>query len=99
MQTEFRINRDGFTVKNQAPRTVTDANERFRALLREQDAPEGLRDPCQIFEGVNFNAGDGRIVKPRRFAIEMRGQIVPMGAKFRILCKVPGCVRHVEVKS
>lgn len=98
MQTEFQFNRDGFNVKRQALKPITDAATRFAALLVEQPAPIGFAQPCQVFQGENFNDGE-RIVKPRRFALRLRGIEPPLGARFTVLCKTPGCVRHVEVKS
>lgn len=98
MQTEFQFNRDGLTVKRQAPREVIDAPARFALLLTEQAAPAGFSEPCQIFSGEVFRADNGT-VRPRRFALSLRGIEAPPGARFTVKCKTPGCVRHVEVKQ
>lgn len=94
---EFTTNTSGHTVKVTKPKPITDAATRFAALLVERESPEGFRDPCQVFEGENFNDGQ-QIVKPRRFALSLRGINPPRGARFIVRCKTPGCVRHLEVK-
>lgn len=100
MQTEFQYNRDGHNVKRQAPRETIDAPTRFAALLLEQAAPVGFSEPCQLFigNGGTFRIGD-ETIRPRRYALSLRGIEVPQGAKFITLCKTPGCVRHIEVKE
>jgi hypothetical protein len=98
MQTDIQYNRDGLNVKRQAPRETTDAPSRFAALLVERPAPAGFNKPCQIFSGEVFRVGD-ETVRPRRYAMSLRGIVPPMGAKFITLCKTPGCVRHIEVKE
>lgn len=98
MQTEFQYNRDGLNVKCQSPRETTDAPQRFANLLIEQDAPAGFNKPCQIFSGEVFRIGD-KTVRPRRYALSLRGIVPPIGAKFVTLCKTPGCVRHIAVKE
>lgn len=84
-------------MKETKPKPITDAAIRFAALLVEQEAPPGFRQPCQIFQGESFNDGQ-QIMKPRRFALSLRGINPPKGAKLRVLCKTPGCVRHVGME-
>ena len=98
IQTEFQLNRDGHNCKRQALRETTDAPTRFARMLIEQPAPVGFPEPCQIFSGDVFRADDGT-VRPRRYALSLRGIEAPKGAKFVTLCKIPGCVRHIEVKE
>lgn len=98
MQTEFQYNRDGLNVKRQSPRETTDAPLRFAALLLEQSAPVGFSEPCQIFTGEVFRA-ENETVRPRRYALSLRGIVPPIGAKFVTLCKIPGCVQHIAVKE
>lgn len=102
MQTEFKFNRDGFNVKRQVPRETIPAAERFAALLIEQPAPTGcgrtFAEPCRIFPGEVFRIGE-ETVRPRRYALSLRGINAPAGAKFITLCKIPGCVQHIAVKE
>jgi hypothetical protein len=98
MQTEFQYNRDGLNVKRQAPRETIPPDQRFADMLVEQPAPAGFNKPCQIFNGEVFRIGD-ETVRPRRYALSLRGIVPPKGAKFVTLCKVPGCMRHIEVKE
>lgn len=96
---DLTTNARGWKVRRTAPRPATDAAERFAALCYEQDAPEGFTKPCLIFTGDVFRVGDAETVRPRRFAMRMRGIEPPKGAKFTVQCKTPRCVRHIAVKE
>lgn len=96
---ELTTNARGWHVRRTAPKPTTEAAERFAALCREQDAPEGFDKPCLIFTGDVFRVSEGETVRPRRFAMRLRGVEPPKGAKFTVCCKTPGCVRHIKVKE
>ncbi len=90
-------NRAGLTVRvDVAPKPITDAAERFAALLVERD--NGYTSPCRIWNGssLNFNMGDGRIVNYKRAAIELAGGVLVRGARLKEPCGTPGCIEHLR---
>ena len=85
-------NKESFTVRlDRAPRPVTDARLRFARHVTtfESDQPT----LCRIWTGSEaFNMGDGRIVTPKRAAIELADIDLPPWRRIPMLCESANCV-------
>lgn len=86
----MRINRDGYTVRQQAQRERRTAVERFFDHIAERDS--GLDDPCWIWTASElFRVSDTTLMRPWRFIYElMECRRVPAGAGWSWRCSNQG---------
>jgi len=99
---QIGYNQQPFTVRlDRAPRPITDAAIRFSRHVRTQES-DSLPTPCRIWTGSEaFNMGDGRIVTPKRAAVEMADIELPKFRHISMLCASPACIAlsHMDWKT
>ncbi len=90
INTRFQTNAGGHRCKITAPMPTTDARERFRRHIRTVEI-DG--EQHRIWTGSeSFNMGNGRIVTPKRAALELLEIDLPLHCRVVALCGFPGCV-------
>lgn len=80
-----------FTVRlDRSPRPVTPAEDRFARHVETIEVDGQLH---RVWNGGDsFNMGDGRIVTPKRAALELLGVELPLHCRALALCNIPGCL-------
>lgn len=74
-----------------APRPITAVDIRFARHVEPRDC--GMPTLCRVWVGgPTFNMGEGRIVRPRRAALELAGVSLPEYERMPMVCGTRDCL-------